>query len=127
MSDEKEAAAISDFREVPVSALIVAVMSDGRWYTLTKLRHRIGFGLYKGLASRLVSRLRREGYLLRAENPLWDGLHNGQGKMARYVYRWTGVEWYGLTRLLNLRQNRPGPYECYRTSRGILNTLKNDI
>lgn len=100
MNNENEAAAKSDFSEVPISAIIVAMLSDGRWYTVTKIRQRLG--MHRDVVQNRVFNLRLQGYLERADNPLWDGSIQQKSKTARYVYRSTGADWDGLTRLDNL-------------------------
>lgn len=125
MNDENEAAAKSDFSEVPISAIIVSMLGDGRWYTVTKIRQRLG--LHRDIVQNRVANLRLQGYLERAENPAWDGNIPQKSKTARYVYRSTGVDWDGLAKLDNLRWKRPGAYGRYRTSRVIANEFKNRL
>lgn len=81
----------SDFKPVLSTQLIVAIMSDGRWYTQTALRHRMK--AYKGLVNHSLKSLRNAGYVRRARNPLNGGRPYHRDVPAGYCYQWTGIPW----------------------------------
>lgn len=90
---------------VLTSELIVAIMMDGKWYSVTVLRKRLR--LYRGIISGLVSQLRNQGYLRRALNPKYN-LHGKRPQpVSKYLYQWTGVHWrMDMHRPTKLRQQQ---------------------
>lgn len=86
-----------DFEIKPVllSQLIVAVVSDRRWYTITVIRRRIGLPMQdRGIIYGTVDRLRRLGFIRRAINPLYKGAPVWRHGPPKYVYQWTGLLWW---------------------------------
>jgi len=69
--------------------LILAVLSDGRWYSSPVIRRRLK--IYKGVASGTLNRLWRQGFVIRAPNPLWN--QSTRASNARFLYQATGKRW----------------------------------
>lgn len=84
-----------EFPVVLLSQLMVAVMSDGRWWTGRALKKRLK--VYKGVITGTLDRLRRIGYVRRARNPKDPQVRITTGRWkhtgAQYVYQWTGRPW----------------------------------
>ena len=90
---------------VLITELMVALMMDGRWYSVTDLRYRLR--LYRGVISGTVAQLRNQGYLRRALNPKYD-LHGKRPQaVSKYLYQWTGVHWrMDMRRVSKLQQEQ---------------------
>lgn len=82
-----------EFKPVNLGQLIVAIMMDGKWCTRTLLLKRLK--CKRDAVGGTLTRLRIQGYLVKAYNPAYKGVHPNRGEgIAIYSYKWTGKLWY---------------------------------